>query len=88
MQQLVPIPVESVERLGKDKKREWSYQFVSITLKDGRRFEPAVASEGYVIQVKGHLEIPFVPQDVESVSVSHKHWNFRREKLDRFLESA
>jgi hypothetical protein len=59
------------------------YQFVSVTLKDGRRFDPAIASEGYVIGVKGHMDVPFAAEDVESVAAAHKHWNFRREKLDR-----
>jgi hypothetical protein len=82
----VPIPPESVEQLRKDKKREWGYQFVSVTLKDGRRFEPAVASEGCIIEVKGHMDVPFSADDVESVAVTHKHWNFRRQKLDLFAD--
>ena|SRR5215469_16150340 len=83
----VPIPPESAEQLRKDKKREWGYQFVSVTLKDGRRFEPAVASEGHVIEVKGHLEIPFAEEEIQSVAVTGKHWNFRREKRDWFAEN-
>jgi hypothetical protein len=54
------------------------HQFVSVKLKDGRYFEHAVASEGCIIQVKGHRDIPFSWADVESVEVSHKPWNFRR----------
>lgn len=84
----VPIPLESAERLRKDKKKEWGYQFVSVTLKDGRHFDPAVASEGNIIEVKGQTDIPFEAEDVESVAVTHKHWNFRREKLDRFTQYA
>jgi hypothetical protein len=84
----VPIPPESAGRLRKDKNKEWGYQFVSVTLKDGRLFDPAVVSEGNIIEVKGHLDIPFEADDVESVAVTHKHWNFRREKLDRFAEYA
>jgi hypothetical protein len=88
MRRLVPIPPESAELLCKEKKREWGYQFVSVTLKDGRRFEPAVASEGYIIEVKGYTDIPFAPEDVDSVALTPKHWNFRREKLDWFPEYA
>ena len=82
----VPIPLESAERLRKDKKKEWGYQFVSVTLKDGRYFDPAVASEGYIIEVKGYMDVPFSADDVESVEVTHKHWNFRRQKLDLFAD--
>ena len=53
---LVPIPHESVERLSKDKKKEWGYQ--------GRIERRSLAAE-----------------DVESVEVTRRHWNFRRERL-------
>jgi hypothetical protein len=88
MKRLVPIPQDSVERLRKDKKKEWGYQFVSVTLKDGEHFEPAVASKVYISEVKGHMDIPFTADDVESVAVTHKHWNFRRENRDRCAEYA
>jgi hypothetical protein len=78
MKRLVPVPAESVKQLKKEKQTELGYQFVSVKLKDGRLFEQAVASEGCIIQVKGHKDIPFAEIDVESVEVSNKPWNFRR----------
>jgi len=60
-------PAESAKRLREEKKKEWGYQFVSVTLKDGRRFEPAVASEGCTIEVKGHNHVPFTPGEVDSL---------------------
>jgi hypothetical protein len=59
MKRLIPIPPESIELLKKAKKNEWGYQFVSVNLKDGRHFDPAIASEGHIIQVKGHKYVPF-----------------------------
>jgi hypothetical protein len=55
-----------------------SYQFVSVKLKDGRIFDQAVASEGCIIHVKGHKDIPFTEAEVESVEVINKPWNFKR----------
>ncbi len=78
MKRLVPIPPESAKHLQKQKQTELGYQFVSVKLKDGRFFEQAVASEGCIIQVKGHKDIPFTEIEVESVEVSNKPWNFRR----------
>ncbi|MGB7731261.1 MAG: hypothetical protein WBL50_24790 [Candidatus Acidiferrum sp.] len=78
MKKLVPIPAESAEQLKKEKPTEFGYQFVSVKLKDGRFFEQAVASEGCIIQVKGHKDIPFTELEVESVEVNNKPWNFRR----------
>jgi len=80
MKQLVPIPVESVKRLEEEDEVGPGYQFVSVSLKDGRYFESAVASEGFIIQVKGCKDLPFTPEEVESVALTEKRWNFRREK--------
>jgi hypothetical protein len=78
MKRLVPIPPESAEKLKREKQTRLGYQFVSVKLKDGRYFEPAVASEGCLIQIKGHKDIPFTEFEVDSVELSNKPWNFRR----------
>ena len=78
MGKLVPIPPESLNRLKKDDLKVFAYQFVSIRLKDRRVFPHAVASEGFVIQVKGFREIPFIETDIESVDADGEPWNFRR----------
>jgi len=59
------------------------YQFVSVSLKYGRYFESAVASEGFIIQVKGCKDLLFTQEEVESVALTEKRWNFRKEKQDR-----
>jgi hypothetical protein len=82
MTRLVPIPPESTRILSSEKNKEWGYQFVSVTLKDGRYFEPAVASEGHIIAVKGYKDVPFAADDVAFAVGTDKHWNFRRKKLD------
>jgi hypothetical protein len=53
------------------------YKIVSVQLRDGRLFEQVAVSEGHIIEVRGYKEIPFLPEDVASVSINHKHWNFR-----------
>jgi hypothetical protein len=78
MKKLVPVPQESFAHLKNEKSSDLGYQFVSVRLKDGRYFEQAVASEGCIIQVKGHRNIPFTEFDVESVELSNQPWNFRR----------
>jgi hypothetical protein len=50
---------------------------VAVKLKDGAVFDQAVESEGCVIQVKGHRNLPFTELDIASVEVSSKPWNFR-----------
>jgi hypothetical protein len=77
MKRLVPIPPEHADLLKHHRETGIGYQVVSVTLKNGLHFDQVVASEGCVIQVRGHKDVPFSPDDVASVSVNHKHWNFR-----------
>lgn len=77
MKKLVPIPAESFAQLKKEPASEWGYRFVAVKLKDGAVFDQAVESEGCVIQVKGHRNLPFTEFDIASVEVSSKPWNFR-----------
>lgn len=77
MKRLVPIPREHAEGLRRHGDTGMGYQVVSVTLKSGKHFDQVVTSEGCVIQVRGHRDVPFAPDDVASVSVNHKRWNFR-----------
>jgi hypothetical protein len=77
MKCLVPIPTEFVGQLRHAGETGPGYQVVSVQLKDGRLFDQVATSEGCIIEVRGHKEIPFVPEDVSSVIVNHKRWNFR-----------
>jgi hypothetical protein len=63
MKRLTPIPPDSVAKLKSDSETGIGYQVVSVTLKDGRNFDQAVASEGYVIQVRGYEDVPFTQVD-------------------------
>ena len=77
MKRLVPIRSGCVDHLDLVTETGIGYQVVSVELKDGRFFDQVVVSEGCIIEVRGHKEIPFVPNDMASVRVNHKRWNFR-----------
>jgi hypothetical protein len=77
MKRLIPIPSGCVDQLKGVRETGIGYQIVSVKLRDGRSFDQVVTSEGCVIEVRGYEEIPFAPEDVASVMVNHKHWNFR-----------
>ncbi len=77
MRCLVPIPIEFVDTLKQSGETGIGYQVISVELKDGRCFDQVLASEGCIIEVRGHKEIPFGAKDVTSVRVNHKRWNFR-----------
>ena len=88
MKRLVPIPCGCAEHLKNAEETGIGYQMVSVRLKDERIFEQVVISEGCVIEVRGYKEIPFAPEDVASVSVNHKHWNFRDQSDTRVKSRA
>jgi hypothetical protein len=77
MKRLTPIPPDSVAELKRDAETGIGYQVVLVTLKDGRHFDQVVVSYGFIIQVRGYQDIPFAPDEVSTVRVNHKGWNFR-----------
>ena len=72
-----PIPQGCLDDLKRGRETGIGYQVISVELKGGRRFDQVVASEGCIIEVRGYEEIPFAPEEVASVIVNHKRWNFR-----------
>ena len=77
MKRLIHIPDGLVGSLKRDTETGIGYQVVSVELKDGRSFDQVSTSEGCIIEVRGHEEIPFAADDIASVRVNHRRWNFR-----------
>jgi hypothetical protein len=77
MKCLVPIPNGFLDHLKRSGETGIGYQVVSVALKDGRCFDQVATNEGYIVEVRGYREIPFATNDVASVAVNHKRWNFR-----------
>jgi hypothetical protein len=77
MKCLVPMPPETVSKLKLEKETGPGYHVISVELKDGRQFDQVVASEGCIIAVRGHSEVPLAFHEVATVSVNHRRWNFR-----------
>jgi len=77
MKCLYPVPQDCLDDLKRGEETGIGYLVISVELKDGRCFDQVVASEGCIIEVRGYEEIPFAPEEVASVIVNHKRWNFR-----------
>ena len=77
MKRLSPVPSDFAEQLRRAGETGIGYQVVAVELKDGRKFEQVATSEGFFIAVRGHQEIPFSSDEVASLQVNHKRWNFR-----------
>ena len=77
MKCLYPIPQACRDELKRSGETGMGFQVISVELKGGRCFDQVVASEGCIIEVRGYREIPFAPEEIETVIVNHKRWNFR-----------
>jgi hypothetical protein len=55
------------------------YTVVSITLKDGRKFDQVVIDSGWLIRVRGLPDIPFCESDITAIKASHEKWNWHEE---------
>ncbi len=88
MKRLVPIPCGCAEHLKSAEETGIGYQVVSVQLKDENIFEQVVISEGCIIEVRGYKEIPFSPDEVVSVNLTHQHWNFRDQSDTRAKSRA
>jgi len=57
------------------------YWVVTVTLKDGRRFDRAVVVDsGHLTQIFGRDDIPFLEEDIAAMKVTHDKWNFNESK--------
>ena len=55
------------------------YQVVAVTLRDGRKIEDVAIIESHIIgEVRGHADIPFEPEDIVGMELTHRRWQFRR----------
>jgi hypothetical protein len=77
MKRLTHISTETIAELKLQTETGPGYQVVSVMLKDGRRFDQVVTSEGCIIEVRGYAEVPFTCNEVATLTVNHRHWNFR-----------
>lgn len=88
MKCVVAIPSRFVGQLKSEKETGIGYQVVSVELKDGRSFEQVATSEGCIVEVRGFEEIPFSTDDIASVRLNHRSWNFREASRSRAKTKA
>jgi hypothetical protein len=77
MKHLIRMPPETVGELKEHNETGPGYQVVSVELKNGSRFDQVITSEGCIIAVRGCTEVPFEFDEVATVTVNHRRWNFR-----------
>ena len=56
------------------------YQVVSVTLKDGRKFNQAVVVEGRITEIRSLKDIPFTEDEIAQIILTHNKWDFNAER--------
>jgi len=88
MKHLVEVPAAFRDQLKQSRETGLGYHVVSVGLKNGKTFEQVTTSEGCIIEVRGHAEIPFASDEIDSMRVNHKRWNFRDDSPERRAKAA
>jgi hypothetical protein len=52
------------------------YCIVGVTLANGREFSQCVLMGGYLTQVRGFPDVPFIEADIIAIRETHKKWDF------------
>jgi len=71
-----PVPDEWVDYLVAQPETGMGYWVVSVRLNDGRSFDRVVVNGGLVTQVYGHDGVPFEPEEIVEMRVTHDRWKF------------
>ena len=75
---LKTLPENWSEYLVSKPETGMGYQVVAVTLKDGRRIEDvAVVQSSLIAEVRGYAEVPFEPNDIASLELTHRKWKFK-----------
>jgi hypothetical protein len=52
------------------------YVVVSVTLKDGRKFNQVVIDSGILARIRGLSNVPFAEDDIADISATHERWDW------------
>jgi len=73
------LPQHWAEFLHKQPETGMDYQTVSVTLRDGRVFaDVAIVHCCLIGEVRGHEGVPFTPDEIADIQLTHRKWTFRR----------
>lgn len=70
------VPDEWVDYLMAQPETGMGYWIVSVRLIDGRSFDRVVVNDGLITQVYGHGHVPFEPEEIVEMRVTHDKWKF------------
>ena len=76
---MLSLPQHWIDRLITQPETGMGYQVVSVSLKDGCRYDRVVINSGYVTRIYKVTGIPFAADDIAEIIVTHDKWDFSKE---------
>lgn len=73
---MVELPEKWFDTLLNQCETGMGYYIATVVLKDGRKYERVIIDSGYITKVYGHEGIPFAPDEIAEITVTHDRWNF------------
>jgi len=75
------LPDRWIEIILREPETGMGYTIVTVLLRDGKRYERVVIDSGYITKVYGYDNIPFDPDDIVDIIVTHNKWDFDTDPL-------
>jgi hypothetical protein len=77
--QLFKLSAHWIGHIKRQGETGMGYYIVTVTLKDGRRFDQAVVMLPYLGGIRGLNDIPFREEDIQDMHVTHHKWDWSKE---------
>ena len=73
------LPKAWSDFLSSKSKTGMGFQVVAGTLRDGRKIGDVAIVESHIVgEVRGRNDVPFDPDDIVGIELTHRRWQFRR----------
>lgn len=72
------LPQKWQDFLAKKPETGMGYQVVNLILEDGGRIEDVVIIQSALIGEIRQGDVPFNPENITEIELTHKKWNFQR----------
>jgi len=70
----VELPIKFVDELVDLPETGMGYQIINVLLNSGENYDVAVANCTYIVSVKSYDGVPFDPEEIHSIKLTHERF--------------